>query len=924
MIRPATEGGGKRTRRSARRLASGVLSNLARAIREVRANDDLVQGDEKSAQRVHALRVSARRAGVVLRALAPHDEPRAWRRARRMARRLRRAAGAVRECDVHRALFDELLERERGAASPETTRGAREHLCSEWDAAAKGLREAVAACGGGAFARAARRVVKSLDAPVERSGAAQRAWARTRALAERCVAASRADLSGPEAVHELRLAVKRVRYALELLGPAMPGAAGTGALLEQLEAAQRVFGEANDVSTLVDRLDRDMAGGAEAEGTSHLRALRDRFARVRDRRFERALAWWRSSGVERALGSLAPEPPVVETPGPLVLAAGAPREVGPRGATVVSGSTAMATKEGPLNGRGSHSRAGRAVRAGSVPGGTPEESTAGAPRPGGGGESQRSLFLSGRRLGVIDIGSNSIRLLCVELSDERTWKVLGEERAMTRLAQGLARGGGLSPDAMARSVEAIGRFKGLAEGLGCAVVRAFATAAVREADNRDDFVSLVRDRTGLALEMVSALDEGKLTFRSVARVLDLSRGTSAVVDIGGGSLEVVLARDEVITANQSMPLGAVRLTEAFGGADACAGREYKDMRRFIARQIARRVPEPATPPSVLVGCGGTFTTLLTLGAASRGVMLDRASPALASLGPVSLVQLRGMIESLREVNLEERLRVPGLPSDRADIVIAGFTVIERLMTHLGVSQVHVHPGGFREGLMLRMIDDDLVEFERAALNASDDDHMAWVRAFAQRCGYERAHSEQVARLALRLYDQFREESDLIRGLGGERHERLLLEAAAVLHDVGIMVEYPRHHKHSRTIIRHADLRGFTPREIELIALVARYHRRATPQPKHDGFKGLSEPDRALVRRLAGILRVADGLDRAHAQQAADVRVRFGKGEVTLEVESQGDARTDIEAADAKADLLRDVLGVGLSIVAVGNAPATPE
>ncbi len=904
--------------RSSRRLVASSLRALAKAIRDLRAHSDVAPGDEKGAARVHALRVASRRAGVMLAAHAPPPPAKAWRRARRLARRLRRVAGTMRECDVHRALFSSLLRHDAGPVPPAAT-FALEHIEREWIIARDHLRSALHETSDEEVARAARHVDRSMrDA---RDGALERARAHLLHLAQATVDAAGADLTNPVRLHDLRLTIKRLRYAIELLAPSLDESAWAR-VLPDLEAAQRVFGDANDVATLVDRLDRAIVElrsvhpreAAGAPSLADLRTLRDRFAQVRDRRYERAAAWWAAAGLGPVLRALVPEAAdaSADTPPPAPpVTANHDAESHTTEPTMSADTPGNGHAGTPHGSNGAGLRAGVASLAPQIP-----VEVAGHASPTI-EPAQRSLFLSGRRLGVIDIGSNSIRLLAVELADERTWKVLGEERAMTRLAQGLARGGGLSPDAMARSVEAIGRFLAIAERLGCASVRAFATAAVREAGNRADFESLVKDRTGLTLELVSELDEGKLTFRSVARVIDLTHGTSAVADIGGGSLEVVQATDEVITSNTSMPLGAVRLTEAFGGADACAGHRYKEMRKAIARQIARRVRVPSAPPAVLVGCGGTFTTLLTLGAASRGVLLDRASPALATLGPVSLAQTRGMIETLRGLSLEERLRVPGLPSDRADIVIAGFTVIERLMTHLGVTQVHVHPGGFREGLLLRMIDDDLAEQDRASQNASDEDHMRWVRAFAQRCRYERAHSEQVARLALRLYDQFREESDLIPGLGSARHERLLLEAASVLHDIGMLVEYRSHHKHSRTIIRHADLRGFTPREIDLIALIARYHRRAAPRTRHAGFAALGEPDRALVRRLAAILRVADGLDRAHAQNTTDVRVRFGRGEITLEVDGVADTGADIDAADEKSDLLRAVLGVKLSI-----APAT--
>lgn len=843
------------------------------------------------ADHVHALRVGTRRAGVALAAFRPVIGPRDARPATRIVRSLRRAAGALRDCDVHGALFADLTG--RGASGHVA---AADHalalLAQDRVVAGQHLREALTRYTPASARAAARRIERAAPGRAEGDETlADLGIAGVRALAIAARRASAADLSVSDNLHTLRLAMKRLRYTSELFAPVLEPSVRE-AVLPELERAQQVFGEANDVSTLVDRLSRyvrdlDTAHPTELPSDARqLRAdladLRDRFVAVRDLRFDRAASWWHASTLPSILESLSPGPlPAPEPTTDTHPVADAPVLMEPAMTAHTTPHTAHA------NGR--HATA--------------------VPSP----SRQRNLWLSGRRMAVIDIGSNSIRLLAVELIDDHSWKTLAEERAMTRLAQGLTRTGDISAEAMARSVEAIGRFKAIADRLGVSGVRAFATAAVREAGNRADFISLVRDRTGLTLEIVSAREEGKLTHRSVARVFDLTQGTAAVADMGGGSLEVVLSRHGVITGNTSMPLGAVRLTETLGGADACAGLAFQKLRARVERTIARRVPDGEVPPTILVGCGGTFTSLLTLAAASRGVLIERNSPALSTLGPVSRAQIKAMIDDLRKLSLEERLRVPGLPSDRADIVIAGLVVIERLMRHLGSTQLHVHPGGFREGLLLRMIDDAVLESSREALDAPDADHMTTVREFAARCQYEKAHSEHVARLALRLYDQFKEESVLIRALGSDRHERLLLEAAAVLHDVGVMVSYPRHHKHSQTIVRHADLAGLTPRETEIIAQLCRYHRRAEPRYKHRAFAALCETDRDLVRRLAAILRAADGLDRSHTQVSRDVRVRFGVKEVHFAVDSDGDPSADIDACRDKSGMLADLLGVDLTI-----------
>jgi len=870
-----------------RDLLGSRLGDLARAIRRFnKSPDPLREGSAPGAKRVHELRVACRRTGVALAVLRDFCGSREWARLRKAIRRVRRATGVLRDCDVHAQLIAAVHLHACEGRMPEVV-AVLERISRDRAVASNRLQEVLEEFSPARSKRLTRAILNSVQIPAGSgpgSGALiSLAASKIRHYIAELRGCSSQDLRVPENLHALRLSLKQVRYATELVLPDLAPTFRTTAYA-RLEEVQRRFGEANDVSTLVERLDALLAESGQNSGQvadNGLADLRDRFAQVRDRRCEQVAGWWLAFDSEGLFAGL--EAAFVEPDA----GAGARPD----------GSDGM-VQNNYVNG---------------APGTPTDEPWSPGPALG-----QRSLWLSGLRLAVIDLGSNSIRLLAVELVDEHTWKVLAEERAMTRLAQGLGRSGVLCAEAMARSVEAVGRFKSIAEKFGVAGVRAFATAAVREAENRADFLSLVHDRTGLKLDLVSELDEGKLTHRSVARVYDLGVGTGAVVDIGGGSLEVVYSQGGIITGNSSMPLGAVRVTEAFGGADECSGARFKEMRRHIRKLITASVRKPEVPPTIMVGCGGTFTTLLTLGAAARGVMIERNSPALMTLGPVARPQLRSLIRELRGMTLEERLRVPGLPSDRADIVVAGLTVVDELMRHLGAAQINAHPGGVREGLILRLIDEEVNDRSRAgSRHPTSADLLRSVREFASRCRYERAHSEHVAGLALSIYDQFREESDLIPGLGTSPHERAILEAAAVLHDVGMMVEYRAHHKHGFTIIRHADLAGWSGHQVDLVALVARYHRRSEPKARHPEFAALNEHDRNLVRRLAAILRVADGLDRSHTQGVQAARVRFGDRTVHLEVSTgRGDPTTDIQAAQGKGGLLAGLLGVELGIMAV--------
>lgn len=684
---------------------------------------------------------------------------------------------------------------------------------------------------------------------------------RLGSLVEQSIEAARLATTDAQHLHALRILLKRTRYTAELLTPQ----GGSEDRLRWLIEAQKRLGEANDVATLVTRL-RCIEQRSTSANIAH---IRQRFEPLERRRLAAAAEWLRDSDAELRLRAL--------------VSPAAHAEIAPTAALPTPALAPAVNRNDP-------------------------------------GDEQPNLFLAGERMGVVDVGSNGIRLLAVELVDDHSWTVLAEERATARLAQGQGKSKSLCTEAMARAVEAIHRFKLRCDALQCPV-QAFATAAVRDASNRADFVSLVKDRTGLDLSVISSLDEGRYTYAAVARRHDLSHGLCAVVDIGGGSLEVVLSIDGVIVQNSSMPLGAVRLTEAFGSADVLNEQSFKNLTRHIDRELSEKVPTPGShgAPHMVVGCGGTFTTMLTLGAAMRGVIIERNSPALRTLGPVTRPQLRDVITRLRTMSLAERLRVPGLPADRADIIVAGLTVIERLMKHLGVSQIHANPGGVREGLLARMIRERTAELDPHA--SRDERLVTSARDFAEACRYERGHSEQVAALATRLYDRLLP-LEVVPRLGSEPHERALIESAAVLHDVGIKVEYKRHHKHSATMVRHADLPGWDTRMQEVLAQLCRYHRRAAPSAKHRAFESLPERDRSLVLRLCAILRVADGLDRSHAAVVRDVSVRRDGRRLVIHAAAESDGTTEVRAAMGKATVLEAVTGRRV-VIRQAPGPAVP-
>ncbi|MCC6660702.1 MAG: CHAD domain-containing protein [Phycisphaerales bacterium] len=812
---------------------------IIRALVRLRALLKQARRGEAAEDLAHRLRTSARRGEAALRAATNGADPRDIRRARRLFRRVREAAGPIRECDVHLRMLGEYLER-TPADMQKAGRYAQERLQAERDES-QHLAVAVAR-------RYRRRPLRRVMNPFLALPPPEPAeWSRLLKQAS-----DRSPVPAPDAdivdLHRLRRRLKQLRYMLELAAP-HPEPGAPAARLAELQDA---LGGVRDAHELAERLARYAADAPDAVAPG-LSRLGQRFGLVRDARLREARA---------ALCS-------------------------PTGALArVRAAVDALARAVPL------SNAGAAT--------APEP----VPRP--------RLSVSGR-LAAIDVGTNSIRLMVAEARGPAAYRVLDDEKEMTRLGSGLGRTGAISDASLARTVDAVDRFRRIAEGYRVDALRIVGTSACREASNTADLAASIRARTGIDLEVISEEEEGRLAFQSAAHSFDLRDLSAAVIDIGGGSTEVVLSTAGAIERMHSLRLGALRTTERHGGPRRARGREYEVMRRHVSKTIRRGLKKPGITPQLVIGTGGTFTTLAAILRHRRfgpgGPSLwDRAIPG----HEIKRSELRHVLDWLRSLPESDLARVPGLPPERADIIVAGLTIAERLLKRLGANAVHVHDRGIRDGIVLGLAA-RLFEGE-----ADGPDPITVVRRFAEACRYEAAHSEHVTRLALSIHDQ------LAAALGTDEPwtaapARRLLEAAGVLHDIGYLVNYSGHHRHGYHLIVHSDLSGLTRRELEIVANLALYHRRAEPSVEHPNFASLSAPDRDLVRRLAAILRIADGLDRTHTQQVQTVSLSLSGATVRLLACADADVSTDLWGAQRKSGLFRKAFDLGMAFDSARDA-----
>ena len=467
----------------------------------------------------------------------------------------------------------------------------------------------------------------------------------------------------------------------------------------------------------------------------------------------------------------------------------------------------------------------------------------------------------GERIGAIDVGSNSIRLLVAEFDPQSGIKVVDEVKDQPRLASGLAESKRLDEFAMARAVQALARMREVAERRGVRRIAAVATSAVREAENGKAFVDRVRREVGIPLKIISTETEAALSWRSVAHHFPLATGRALVADIGGGSLELIGAINGLVELNRSLPLGAVRMTEKYLFETKSRTKEIERLRSKARKQLKKVGRWREWSNATVIGSGGTFTNLARMVLARRGHPIESAHGEV-----IKTAEVEQLLELLCSLSVERRRNVPGLNPQRADIILAGLAVTAELLSLVEARNVTVSAFGLREGLLLEMIGD---QAPRTA------DPLRAMREFVDRCQGDRRHVEQVRVLALTLFDR------LCDTLGCEAEERPLLEAAALLHDVGQVVSYRKHHRHSFQLILNAERLNFTSRDRYLVALISRYHRRKGPSRKHEEYVRLAPDERAIVRRLAGLLRVADGLDRGHTSAVERVTTRLTHGKLTI-------------------------------------------
>lgn len=497
---------------------------------------------------------------------------------------------------------------------------------------------------------------------------------------------------------------------------------------------------------------------------------------------------------------------------------------------------------------------------------------------------------------VIDTGSNAIRLQIASVDQPGAYRIIEQDRRPARLGHKVFETGALDSASRTEALEALKRFRAVADRHGVSGIRAVATSAMREARDGPSFLEEAA-HLGVKLEILSEEDEARFISFGILSGLKFDPPLGLFMDIGGGSVELAVGNRANMFAVFSLPLGAVRLTERYLKHDPPAERELAAMNRFVRQKL-----EPATDRlssekfTMAFGSGGTLTSLADMDARLTGEARQQ------SLYVLRRGRLKSLYDLLRSQHLQERGQAIANDPRRADILVAGSAVLLAMMNALDLDYVFVSGRGLRDGLMVDLLRKSYPAYDGAW--TEDVDRTASVEEIGEKYNYDKTHSRQVSKLALSMFEQMRE----LHGLP-DRYMNVL-HAAAMLHDIGLFIAYPKHHKHSYYLIKSAGPGSFDPMELDLIANIARYHRKGHPSPKHLPFSQLSPVQQDVVRKLSAILRVADGLDFGRQGKVQKIECKLTRPKIlSMRVAGAEGMEDEVRSAADKVALMNEVYGV---------------
>jgi exopolyphosphatase / guanosine-5'-triphosphate,3'-diphosphate pyrophosphatase len=523
-----------------------------------------------------------------------------------------------------------------------------------------------------------------------------------------------------------------------------------------------------------------------------------------------------------------------------------------------------------------------------------------------------AVFDSDRFLAAIDVGTNSIHMVVVKIQPTiPAFTIVAKEKSTVRLGDRDPVTGRLTTAAMDRAMVALRRCQEVAAAMHAEAIVAVATSAVREAPNGKVFLEQVETELGLTINLISGQEEARRIYLGVLSGMEFQNQPHVIIDIGGGSTELILGDGQEPRSLSSTKVGAVRLSAELIKTDPISNGEYAYLQAYVRGMLERSIEEIRAnlkpgETARMVGTSGTIETLAVIHAREK----TGVAPTPLNGYQFSLKDLRELVNRLRKLNYTERSAIPGMSDRRSEIIVAGAVILQETMTLLGIDSITICERSLREGVVVDwMLTHGLIEDR---LRFHDSVRQRSVYKIAQKYGVNIAHSDRVANFAVSLFDQLKGK---LHDCGTE--DRELLWASAILHNCGHFVSHAAHHKHSYYLVRNSDLLGYTEVEVETIANLARYHRKSEPKKKHDSYRNIaSKKYRRLVEQMHPLLRLGVALDRRQVGAIDQVRCEYQPQQLMIYLKPthpEDDCTMEIWSLNYQKGSFETVFGVKLVI-----------
>ncbi|CAN5302797.1 Ppx/GppA phosphatase family protein [soil metagenome] len=507
-----------------------------------------------------------------------------------------------------------------------------------------------------------------------------------------------------------------------------------------------------------------------------------------------------------------------------------------------------------------------------------------------------------RRIAAIDLGTNSFHAMIVDIYPDGSFQTVDKLKEMVMLSE-KGFNNRLSDAAIERAMAALVKMKTLSDHQNAVQILAYATSAIREAENGGELIQKAIDEIGIKINAIPGRVEAELIGTAVQHGVQLPQKPVLMVDIGGGSVEFIIGDQKKFYHLSSKKIGVARMTARFVDHDPVSREEIKKLKKYYEEQLCDVAQAFATHrASVMVGSSGTLQNI--------GMMIAKRKNAVQSLSvnelEFSAKEFFELYDDLIVMDRNERAKISELDDKRIDLIVPGLVLLHYLLTLFSIKKVKISSQALREGIILRYIKREMKDIQELAMYS--DPRLRSVMELVKRYDWHEEHSRHVTGLCLKLFDEFRDTLKL------ENSDKELLEYAAYMHDIGYFISHKKHHKHALYIIRNSKLLGFREREIELMANIARYHRRSAPKVQHFFYNELPKPDREKVRKLSAILRIADGLDRSHFQNVRNISVETGKKVTKIYIDTETDPQLEVWGAMRKRALLEELLSTKIEVI----------